>query len=218
MRNALLLFLAVFFLACNSSDKHKKTGGKIFSIADNQEGEDEITCWGIGGIELDNDLTSLEEKAGKENVSMDSLFLEGDFDGFVTTLWKGSDREIVVHWKENQAPYTNIEFLEISRPSSPYHFVNGIKIGTSLNDIVKLNGDTPVSLYGFGWDYGGTFVDFNKGKLAGEIPCFGGVFALPDSLHTEDVKTVMGDMKISSADPVFKKYQASLEKIRVRNL
>lgn len=215
----LLVFSLILFIACNNSSKDTdKKGGKIYSMSDNQEGAEEITCWGIGPIELDSDMQVVEEKAGKANVSQDSLFLEGNFEGFITKVWKDTAKEIVIHWKEKQAPFSNIEFLEISRPESPYHFMNGIKIGTGLKEIEKLNGGTAITLYGFGWDYGGTFVDFNKGKLAGDIPCFGGVFSLPDSADTEAVKELLGDIKISSSQPAFDKYEPVLSVIRVKSI
>ncbi|RXF69795.1 hypothetical protein [Arcticibacter tournemirensis] len=213
------LFLSILlFAACNnSSDKGDKAAKKIQSIDTASEGGSEITCWGIGDIDLDNDMQSLTGKVGKANVTQDSLFKEGSFEGFVTTLWKGSPKEIIVHWKEKKEPYQTIDHLEITSPESPYHFVNGIKIGTTLKEMEKLNGGTAISLYGFGWDYGGTFISFNKGKLAGDIPCFGGVFALPENVETSDTKDVMGDSKISSSHAAFTKYDPKLVTIRVKN-
>lgn len=144
------------------------------------------------------------------------MWLEGQFEGFITSVWRGSPGEIVVHWKEKQAPYKTIDHLEISHPESPYHFVNGIKIGMTLNELVELNGGTPVSLYGFGWDYGGTFIDFNKGKLSGDLPCFGGVFALSDPNKMDP--SVTGDRPVSSANEAFKDNQPILRVIRLKHL
>ncbi len=213
-----LVLSILFFAACNnSSDKGDKSAKKIQSIEAANEGGNEITCWGIGDIDLDNDMQSITEKVGETNVTQDSLFKEGSFEGFVTTLWKGSPKEIIVHWKEKKKPYQTIDHLEITHSESPYHFVNGIKIGTTLKEMEKLNGGAAIDLYGFGWDYGGTFVSFNKGKLAGDIPCFGGVFALPENAEPGETKEIMGDTKISSSHTAFAKYDPKLVIIRVKN-
>ncbi|WP_374165162.1 hypothetical protein [Arcticibacter sp. MXS-1] len=210
--------LLLFSCGQNKSNKKENSGGQGFDIGANQSGDDEITCWGIGPVELDNDMQSLAEKVGKENLSQDSLFAEGMFEGFVTTVWKNSPREIIVHWKEKKEPFQNIQFLEIRQASSPYHFLNGVKIGSRASEITRLNGGTPFLLYGFGWDNGGTFVSFNKGKLAGDMPCFGGVFALPDNVDAKDAEGIMGDMEIKSTVPALQKYDARLVALRVKNI
>ncbi len=175
----------------------------------------EITCWGVGDIELGDDFKAIEEKVDKQNISKDSLFLEGDFQDVFTTLWKGQDKQIEIHWKEKQAPFKTIDYLEINRPDSPYQFTNGIKIGTSLKEIERLNG-RPLNLYGFGWDYGGTFIDFGQGKLQGDIPCFGGVFSINDSAY-DTAKEILGDKKVSSDNAAFDKTETKLIKIRISN-
>ncbi len=45
---------------------------------------------------------------------------------------------------------------------------NGVKIGTTLSELVKLNGK-PFTFTGFDWDYGG-YAIFEKGKL--ENDCY----------------------------------------------
>lgn len=43
---------------------------------------------------------------------------------------------------------------------------HGIRIGTSLRDLNRLNG-RPFDFSGFGWDYGGSPIDFRGGALEG---------------------------------------------------
>jgi len=217
----LILFTLILVYACTgkkqtgNADDTSHAGNMSFSKSD--EDRFQITCWGVGDIDLDDDMASLEEKFGKENISQDSLFLEGMFETMITVLWKDKPEEISIRWKDNAGQGKTIDFLEIYRPGSPYHFANGIKIGTKLDEIVALNGDKPVFIYGFGWDYGGTFVDFGEGKLKGDIPCFGGVFGLDDEKSADGLSQILGDQKISSSHPVLKKHSASLLKIRIMN-
>ncbi|WP_207425659.1 hypothetical protein [Pedobacter sp. SYSU D00535] len=217
-------FLSFFIVVFISCQQQKTTSSGADSAAFDQsssnlgthENSDQITCWGIGSIELGDDLPALEEKLGKDNLVQDSLMLEGMFEGLITKAWRGTSREITIVWKEKKAPFNTIDYLEISQPNAPYAFANGIKIGTTLKEIEKMNGKS-LKLYGFGWDYGGTFVSFDKGKLAGEIPCFGGVFSLEAEQDSEELRAIMGDQEISSTHPSFDKYQVKLAKIRVVN-
>lgn len=174
-----------------------------------------IDCSGIGQIRLSDNLVALENKIGKENLSRDSLMLEGMFEGFITVAYKNTSREVKIYWKEKQPPYRNIRMLEITRPDSPYRFANGLGIGTSLQELVKLNSDIPVSLYGFAWDYGGTLISFNNGSLSKILPCFSGVFDIQTLNGSKQERQIMGDRPINSGNPVLKQYQVRLAKIRL---
>lgn len=203
-------------LACNnkSSTSSKSDSSTNKPSLESKVDEDLITCWGIGEIEFEDNLSSIEDKVGKSNISLDSLFLEGMFEQLLTTLWKGTDKEITIYWEEKQPPFKTIKSLEVSSLNSPYHFENGIKIGTTLNEMTVLNSQS-INIYGFGWDYGGTFVDFNNGKLAGDMPCFGGVFQLKTTTTSDNVQQIMGDQKINSSHPAFKTHEAELKTIRI---
>ncbi len=218
MRGVLFFAIALLF-GCGKAVDHDQASVRDSvrtSVAVRPPENDLISCDGIGGILLTDDLGSLIKKAGNDKISHDSLFLEGNFERMITRVSKGTPREIVVYWKEKEQPFSTIERLEISSRTSPYHFANGINIGTSLKKLVELNGGVPVSLYGFGWDYGGTFISFGNGKLAGQMGCFGGVFQLSSTdIVTSELKQVMGDREIRSDAEALKQYQATLVKIRV---
>ncbi|WP_207421026.1 hypothetical protein [Desertivirga brevis] len=216
-----LLLLNVSFIvlltACNQSTKDQTKGSskQKTSVEEISQDENYITCWGIGPLEFGDDPASIQEKVGKENVSMDSLFLEGDFERLITKVWKGSPKEISIVWEEVKAPFKTIKLFEVSHQNSPYKFHNGIGIGSTLKEIVALNGEEPINLYGFGWDYGGTFIDFGKGKLKGDLPCFGGVFELQTEVGDAEVQQAMGNQAITSNLPALKKYPTVLKVIRV---
>lgn len=211
------VLLITTLLACNNTSTNTTNAADSNTAKPSLElntSENLITCWGIGEIDFEDNLVSIENKVGKSNISVDSLFLEGMFEQLLTTVRKGTDKEIVIYWEEKQPPFKTIKSLEINNSNSPYHFENGIKIGSTLNEMTVLN-EQPINLYGFGWDYGGTFVDFNKGKLAGDMPCFGGVFQLKTTNTSNNIQQIMGDQKISSSHPAFKTHEAELKTIRI---
>lgn len=214
MRASISVLMLTALLACNNPSANRSSSEGNFSAQSEANDQTQITCWGIGVIELEDSFSDIEKKAGHKGLSLDSVFLEGTFERVVTTLWKGTDKEITIRWKESVPPFKSIKTLEISNPASVYSFVNGIKIGSKLSDIAALN-NAPVSLYRFGWDYGGTFVGFNKGTLAGDIPCFGGVFELVNTETAHDAASLMGDTEINSSDPGFENQDARLKVIRI---
>jgi len=170
MNRVAYLTLLVFMMSCTNSPKVKEEAGDWMQGGDPTE----ITCWGIGDIELEDSYDILVEKAGLDNIKQDSLFKEGDFERVITRVWPGTNKEIIVHWKEKQAPLASIDMLELRDSASVYHFVNGIKIGSTLEELIKENGGAEFSFYGFGWDYGGTISDFNSGKLSKKSSLFPG--------------------------------------------
>jgi len=71
---------------------------------------------------------------------------------------------------------------------------HGVRIGTSLRDLERLNGG-PFTFYGFEWDFGGLVADWKGGKLEGHR------MALTydwDSLEEREQQEVIGDQKIRS--------------------
>ena len=228
MRHPRLIILLLFLTSCSNpqrsvTDASGSDSGATRSAyrTDNtfqtDSGSVIISCDGIGPVKLSHTLEELELITGKENIQQDSLFLEGNFEGLVTALWKGTPKEIIVHWKQRMPPFEDIKMLELNGTESLYRFSNGIKTGSQLREIVRLN-DQPLTIYGFGWDYGGTFVSFNNGKLAKEIPCFGGVFELQyTGKFTDDLTPITGDHQIRSEEPALLKYGARLSKIRINN-
>jgi hypothetical protein len=210
-------FCIVLLAACNQSakDSRKESATQKSQVEELSHADNHITCWGIGPLEFGDDPGTIQEKVGKENLTTDSLFLEGDFDRLITKVWKGSPKEISIVWEEVKPPFKSIKTFEISNENSPYKFSNGIGIGSTLKEVVALNGGEPINLYGFGWDYGGTFIDFGKGKLKGDLPCFGGVFQLQTEVGDAEVQQVMGDHAITSNLAALQKYPTVLTVIRV---
>lgn len=215
MKRVACFALLLFIMSCTNSPKVKEEAGDWLQGGDPTE----ITCWGIGDIELEDSYDALVDKAGLDHIKQDSLFKEGTFERVITRVWPDTEKEIIVHWKEKEAPLSTIEMLELRDSSSVYHFTNGLRIGSTLQDLVKENGGVEFSFYGFGWDYGGTVTDFNSGKLSGNLPCFQGVLALPQEA-SEDAGggEVMGDKQVKSSHPFFSKFNPRLVNIKIKSV
>lgn len=89
------------------------------------------------------------------------LFEEGTVELPYSILYPGTGDELLIIWEDvNRTKIHQLRFDKNGR----WQTHNGIKIGTSYEELERLNGK-PIKFYGFGWDYSGA-VDWNGGKLA----------------------------------------------------
>jgi hypothetical protein len=87
-----------------------------------------------------------------------------------------------------------------AKDQSAWVTANGIRIGTALADVEKMNGK-PFKLSGFDWDYGGRVTDWRDGALAKPQPggCTLGIeFVHPEDAPEESLTKVSGDREILS--------------------
>jgi hypothetical protein len=89
------------------------------------------------------------------------------------------------------------------KDQSTWATANGIRIGTPLAEVEKLNGK-PFKLTGFDWDYGGHVIDWLGGTLA--QPQAGGcIFAIgfvhPEDAPDDNLTKVSGDNEFLSDNP-----------------
>ena len=86
------------------------------------------------------------------------------------------------------------------KDQSAWAAANGIRVGSALAEVEKLNGK-PFKLSGFDWDYGGHVRDWQGGALAKPLP--GGCTLAVEFVHPEDVPEenlakVTGDVDVFS--------------------
>ena len=225
MKNTKIALLLVFLAACGSAGQPQQaTEGdslKIPAIAASPTAPAEETlivpCERFGPIKVGDSHETIVQRFGEDQVALDTLFLEGSPEGMQTVIWQDTPKEIVVIWADLNPPYQKMSAIDAHHPGSPYRYANGIRVGMPLAELEQINGK-PFKFYGFGWDYGGTFVGFAEGQLAKELPCFGGYFAPLDenSAYTQPGNdAIMGDREIRSDNPVFKKIAVKLASLRM---
>ncbi|MBE2245949.1 MAG: SH3 domain-containing protein [Candidatus Competibacteraceae bacterium] len=137
-------------------------GGAISPHSDNMSDSEEwllLPGQSAGLITFDDSFESLLKKTAKQCKKAPFYLGEGeDAPGYL--IYPGTHKEIECLLDEKG----KIQLMRISHPESPWHTSENIRIGTTLSELVVLNGK-PISLYGFGWDYGGTLIDFQGGKF-----------------------------------------------------
>ncbi len=115
---------------------------------------------GVGHIRLGETIREAQIAYGKDQVKKQKLYIpEGETqDGFVVFPNHANQLECFI---DNTG---KIEMIRISGDFSSWHTTEGIRIGTTLDELVELNGK-PIQFSGFGWDLGGAIISFNQGKL-----------------------------------------------------
>lgn len=157
-----LLVLTTIMYSCGNKDKkatppaEEKPAIKIDASL--------ITDSSWGAIKKNTDFAGLQSIYGAANVKDERICGPECADSIdVTTIYPEKNNQFTVYWKQN-AYHKEIDFLEADMPESPYHISNGLKIGSSLEDLLKINGKQ-IIFSGFDWDYGGFIQDYGMGAL-----------------------------------------------------
>ncbi|MFT3807465.1 hypothetical protein [Arenimonas sp.] len=144
----------------------------------------------------DDTLTSLQERLGAANAIAQTLpGAEGEeFSGWV--LYPDDPtRKVEVYLDESGE---HPDALVVRSTATHWVLANGLRVGMDTKALQELNGK-PFKFYGFEWDYGGTIVNWDGGKLdPGKGPHGGATLCLPEEVPA-DYPT--GDAEYSSDDP-----------------
>lgn len=177
-----------------------------------------VSCDAVGKISLSDTYEEVLRKAGQANVKQDSVFVKGIFQhAFATKVWKGTAGEITINWQENEQPYRNIQNIIIDLLGSTYVVQNGMKIGSPMSLINKLNGKSFL-LIGFSGQNGGTLMNFNGGNLINQIPCVRAVFELPKmKSYPKEVNAILTPNIVQSDNVAFKIYDPLIKKLIINS-
>jgi hypothetical protein len=199
----------VLVVSCKQKDKKQgdeKTTQEIKNVSDSVLVTD--STW--GSITVSSDFDDLKKMYGESNIKDETICGPECVDSVdVTLVYPGSNKEFIVYW-EDSLYHKKIGLIRCYTKDAPYHTTGGIKIGTTLEELLKMNGK-PISFFGFGWDYGGTVFSLNHGVLENSNVRFN----LDISENTTGDNAVYGDTEISSDMPAVKKLQ---DKIHVSEL
>ncbi len=214
------LLVSFFLVNCNSGEEKIANSIKDSLIAAPQktgEGPDArymVTEQSFGLVPLDATYETLIRTYGKDRVTDEKMYRAPDTDEMVvkTIINKDKIDEIVIQWDDSLF-HKKILSIDADKENHPYKTSDGVRYGTTLSEMVKING-AKISFTGFGWDFGGLLNGFNGGKLAYKE-------GKPHISYDLDLKTtqqyneIMGDQIIDTDMPKAKKY---LENIVVKKI
>ena len=166
-------------------------GGALDKIADDPK-ENHLIVPGrqFGPILATDSEADIINRLGKENVLRAEIPIGEGETVTGTIVFPGSPKELILLWTEQD--FTSLHEARCSNPNAPWATDLGIKIGSSLKQVAKIN-EKAFRLSGFQWDYAGTTTGWNQGKIAESLVL---VFAQPDNYHSD----LNGDQIIDSSN------------------
>ena len=197
-----LLIIAAVIYSCGSKDKKatpvaEKTEVKIDSslLTD--------SSWGL--ITKSTDFAGLQAIYGASNVKDERICGPECADSIdVTKIYPEKNNEFIVYWRDSLY-HKSISFIETYLPDGPYHTDKGLKIGSTFEELLKINGKQ-IIFSGFDWDYGGSIQDYGMGTLQNSP--LGFRLAMDEGGGTE----LSGDSEFNTEMPEVKK---NLTKIKI---
>lgn len=163
------MMAAVFMMSCQNPDT-KKT-----ESAQNAEEIDPtaINCDGIGLVKLSYSKQDLIEQFGEDDLRDNIKEIKGEKKN-TTIVFPDKPEEVTVVWEDDSQE--KAAKLLIWNENGPYSTKEGLRLGTDLRDIVKINNFPSVSFTNFyvALDGYADITGFNGGVIEEEYPCLGG--------------------------------------------
>jgi hypothetical protein len=200
-----LLFITTVIYSCGNKDK------KATPVADKPEVKIDSTLitdssWGL--INKRTDFAGLQAIYGAANVKNERICGPECADSIdVTKIYSEKNNEFIIYWKDSLY-HKSIAFIETYLPDGPYHTDKGLKIGSTFEELLKINGKQ-IIFSGFDWDYGGSIQDYGMGTLQNSPVSYR--LTMDEGGSTE----LSGDSEFNTEMPEVKK---NLTKIKISTL
>ena len=168
----------------------------------------------VGPITVATVRSDLDRDFPKGAVEDDQIELdEGMLEPATLVYRKDPSQTLAVAWKDGHPRQVFICFGR-RRGACKWETRDGIRIGTRLNDLERMNGRA-FTISGFGFNYGGNVLAWDGGKL-GHLDCRAKLILTLDGdrarggdytveLTSEERHSISGDRPISSGAPAMRK-------------
>ncbi len=204
------IFFLLAFSACETDTSSSNTTTNVDSSEVETKPIVEESRWlcipnkQVGLIKEDADEESIIEAYGKENVIREEVGIgEGEMVA-ASIVFPDSPDELIVEWQDGYE-YKKLNRIRIEQKGAKWETEEGIKIGTTLDELLKINGKD-FNFYGFDWDYGGVANEWEGGKINSQL-----TVVLSPKDPNAAIPELAGDGTFSSSNPKAK--EARLEVI-----
>ena len=166
-----LLSIALLTLIASACQQTQKQQEETPLAAD----PNAITCEGIGPVKLAYSYAALDSAVGVNSLENGTADVDGK-EVHLTKVFPNEAEEITVYWAESQEPYHTITKIAIANNFGPYQTAEGLRVGSTLNEVKELNNFMPVTMTNFynSLDGFATIRGFNGGDIETNYPCIGG--------------------------------------------
>ncbi|MFC3196149.1 hypothetical protein ACFOET_00850 [Parapedobacter deserti] len=134
-----------------------------------------ITCDGIGPVKLSYSYAAIDSAVGSDKLENSTVEEDGNTI-HVTKVFPNEAEEITVYWAESQEPYNTITKIAVANNFGPYQTAEGLRVGSTLNEVKQYNNFMPISMTNFynSLDGFARITGFNGGDIEANYPCLGG--------------------------------------------
>ena len=165
-----------------------------------------ITCEGIGLVKLSHSYADLENEFGADKLENGTAEVDG-ISVHITRVFPNEAEEITVYWAESQEPYTTATKLSVGNNFGPYQTAEGLRVGSTLDEVKKFNNFMPLTMTNFynSLDGFAAITSFNGGDLEVNLPCIGGKLDIIKQRGV-DVRTldeVKSEAQLQSSHKIF---------------
>jgi hypothetical protein len=205
MKHSYLLLLFIVLFGCN-----EKTEKKVETI----DPKFLISCEGVGVVKLKDTYSDLQKKLGDSVLSAHENNVAGKF----TSVWADDPRQLNIYWKETEAPFKTIKYIDIIDAMSPYMTKDSIGVGMSMKDLVRKNGGMALTFKNFSaMREPGVIKGFNNGEIPTSNPCFGGILEWTDQkpIDVNEMREFQAQDEVKSFDRILQRYDVILSTIRI---
>lgn len=170
----------------------------------------ELSCTGPFAREATHE--SVVKAFGKNNVRTENVGIgEGETAPATVIFPRDKARRLEIFWQDTRRK-RGINEIRVGN-GALWRTPQGIAVGLSLAEVELVN-DRPFLLAGFGWDYGGTTLDWKGGKL--DTQPGGCLLRLRFDQQTATDADVDGDREFSSDDKGMRSAAPVVDEISLR--
>ncbi len=211
MKYFFLVLLLFFIYSCKQKQTNSLNDQKDSNInASITTSPDEylLTDTGFGKINKATTYNDLESMFGKNNIQDTSDYGAEGMDSFIVTkIYSNTPKEIIINWQLDKF-HNAIGTVDCFQENAPYHTSDSLKIGSTLEKLVQVNGKK-INFYGTQWDYGGQITSYNNGKFHKS-----NIFFMLNSTPDASEK-IMGDHELNTDMQLVK---ANLKKLYIAKI
>ncbi len=202
---SILLFITVLGCKFEGNDKKYETP-KAIDASKNIANWTCVPGEKVGLINKNFTEADIIKAYGKENVNRQEISMgEGEV-ATSTVVYPNTDNEIFISWQLDK-PFQVITEILIENEKSPWGTSQGVSIGSTLEELVKINGKD-FQFAGFEWDYSGYTNDWQDGRISKSLAVFLEP-TNPDAVYPD----LLGDDLFPSSHP-----KAKAANLKVRSM
>jgi hypothetical protein len=158
----------------------------------------------IGPMKLTTSEEALIRLYGPGNVGRSTVRTTGTNTETCTVLMAGTNNELRITWKDET--HARIKAIYLDKPNSSWLSAQGLRVGMGLMDLTKAN-KSPISFYGFNWEYGGTVSSYRNGVLGKYEKYFYAV------LLPRNSQQAAGSLRNFQGDQIFSSNKEGIEQL-----